>query len=185
MKLGLLARETFLGALELGDVGDRGHRAVRRDAATDHPVDLPVRCVVLEGLARGIAKAFDPPGDQRTDVALAVIAVLGQEAEHVGIRASTLQELPWDRVHLGETVVAEDEVLLLIGENQRAGHVVERDLQLGLLLRHLLLGPFAGSDVGIGEHQSIVGDRGVSDIEDLSGRQRVFELVRPARANAG
>jgi hypothetical protein len=41
-------------------------------------------------------------------------------------------------------------------------------LQLGLLLRHLLLGPFAGSDVGISEHQFIVGDRGVSDIEDLS-----------------
>ena len=81
-----------------------------------------------------IAQALDALRDQGLDVALAVVAVLGEEAQEGGIGPAGLQQLRRRRVHLAEAVVAEDDVQIVVGVDERARHVVERDMELGFLL---------------------------------------------------
>ena len=99
-----------LGLLLLGDVRHHRDRAAGRRPAAANAVPAAVRGVVLEALAGGIAQTLDAPGDMRVGVAFAVIAVLGQEAQEVGIEAAGLQQLLRRPVHLLEAIVAEDDV---------------------------------------------------------------------------
>ena len=73
--------------------------------------------MVLEALARRIAQALHALGDLRVGVALAVVAVLGQIAQEIGIGTAGLQQLLRHRVHLLEAVVAEDDVQIGIGRD--------------------------------------------------------------------
>ena len=84
---------------------------------------------VLERLARRIAQALHALGDQRVDVAVAVVAVLGQIAQEVGVGAPALQQFPRHGIHFGEAIVADDDVELVVGVGEGARHVVERDVQ--------------------------------------------------------
>ena len=54
------------------------------------PIDAAIRRAVLESHAGRIAQALHPAGDKRVDVAVAVVAVLGQIAQEVRIRAPRL-----------------------------------------------------------------------------------------------
>ncbi|MEJ2176054.1 MAG: hypothetical protein P8Y76_14435 [bacterium] len=129
MEQAFLVRQIAFRLFLVGDVGDHRHRAARRHATAQDAVPAPVRAVVLEALARRVAQTLDAPRHVRLDIALAVIAVLGQVAQHVGVRPARLQQLRRKRVHLPEAIVAENESQLLDGVDERAGHVVEQDKQ--------------------------------------------------------
>ena len=78
VKLGLLSRQFFLGALESGDVRDHSHRAARcRPTAIDF-VNAAVGRTVFESLARRIPQAFHSLRDKGIDVTFSVVSVLGQ-----------------------------------------------------------------------------------------------------------
>jgi hypothetical protein len=55
----LLQRELLLRALEVGDVGDDGHRAAAVGAPAHDAIDAAVGRAVLERLPARIAQAFD------------------------------------------------------------------------------------------------------------------------------
>ena len=78
-------------------------------ATAENAVPPTVWRLVLEALARGIAQALNPLGHESVDVTLAVVAVLGQEAQEIRIRTPGLKQLAWHRVHLFEAVVADDD----------------------------------------------------------------------------
>jgi hypothetical protein len=109
--------------------------------------------------------------------------VLGQVAQEARIGPPALQQFARRRVHLGEAVVAEHDVEVVVGIGERAGHVVHGDVQLGFPARDVQLGPLALGDVGIGEHQPAMGDGRVLDVENTPGVEFVFQLVRPALAH--
>ena len=82
------------------------------------------------------------------EVARAVVAVLGQIAQEIGIGTAGLQQLLGYPVHLLEAVVADDDVQIVVRVDQRARHVVERHMELGLLIRQILFGQLLLGDVG-------------------------------------
>ena len=166
---GFLARQFFFGPLEPGDVRDHGHGAARRRPPAVDLVDPAVRRAVLERICRRVAQAFDAAGNQRVDVAVAVVAVLGQVAQEIGIRPSRLEQFRRHRIHLGEAVVADDDVQILVGVGERARHVVERDMELRFLARDVAFRELALGDVGVGrERGRRLDDRRVADVEDAA-----------------
>ena len=58
-----------------------------------------------------------------------------------------MKQLGRDRIHLLKAVVAEDDVHILIGIDERARHIVECDVKLGFLAGQLLFGPLLLGDV--------------------------------------
>ena len=85
MKLGFPVRQILFSLLLLGDVGHHRDRATGRDPPAQDAVPAAVGRVVLEALPRRIAQTLHAPGDQGVGVALAVVAVLGQMAQKIGI----------------------------------------------------------------------------------------------------
>ena len=86
-------QQLALGLLELGDVGHHGHGAAVAGAAPRDPVDAAVRRAVLERLAGRIAQALDAARDMGVDVAVAVVAVLGEIAQQRRIGLARLEQL--------------------------------------------------------------------------------------------
>ena len=81
---------------------------------------------------------------QRLHVAFAVIAMRRKVAQKLRIGLAGPKQVGGDRIHLLEAVVAEDDVQILIGVDERAGHIVQCDVKLGFLARQLLLRRFCG-----------------------------------------
>jgi len=138
---------------------------------------------ILERLTRGVAQAFHALRDEGFDVAVTVIAMLGEITQELRIRLPRLEQSRRHRVHLDETLVAKNDIQLAVGIGERTRHVVEGDAQLRLLAREVLLRLLARSDVGIRQHEAAVPDRRIAHAQDRSGRKRVFQLVRLPGAN--
>ena len=179
----VLARQPLFRALDVGDVDDRGHGATALGARAPDLVDAAVGRMVLERPPGRIAQALDTLRDQGVDVAVAVVAVLGEVAQECRIRAPRRQQFGRSRVHLGEARVADDDVEVVVRIGERPRHVVERDLQLRLLARGVALGRPACGDVGVREDQAAMDDRRVLDVQDLSRRRDVLEFMRLAAAD--
>ena len=96
-------------------------------------------------------------------------------AQKVGVWAPRLEQLRWNRVHSGKPVVADDDVQVVVGVNERAGHVVQSDLELRFLVCNSLFCLLARSDVRIGKNQSGIRHWSVLDVECLPRRQRIFK----------
>ena len=137
--VGLPCPPNLLGLFLLGDVGHHRDGAAARHAAAANAIPASVRRVVLEAFAGRVAQALDALGDERVGLAFAVIAVLGQKAQEIGIGAARLKQIPRRRVHFLEAVVAEDDVQIFVGIDERARHVVERDMQPGVRAVMLLI----------------------------------------------
>ena len=130
MKLGFLLRQILFGPFLLGDV--RHHRdgaAFGRPPAQD-AIPSPIGRMILKALARGIAQAFDPPRDKVFNVALAVVPILREVAQKIGVGPAGVQQLDWHPVHLLEAIVAEDEIEMFVRVGKRARHAVECNAEL-------------------------------------------------------
>jgi hypothetical protein len=110
-------------------------------------------------------------------LALAVIAVLREVAQQIRIRPSRFEELFRHRIHLGEAVVAEHDIQVLVSIRETSRHVVERDVQLRLLACDITFRALALGDVGIGQRQATAGDRRIANIENPAARKLVFQFV--------
>ena len=118
----------LLGELLVGDVGHHRHRSSRTNLASANPIDSPVWRPILEACAGGIAQAFHATGYKRLQVTITVVAMRRQMPQKPGIGAAGLKQLRRNRIHFLKTVVAEDNVQLVVGIDQRPRHVVERDM---------------------------------------------------------
>ena len=132
VKLGFLARQFLLSPLLAGDIGHHRDRAARGRPATIDAIASAVWRDVLEALAGRMAQAFHAPRDQHVHVAFAVVAMCRKVAQELRIGLARLKQFGRDRIHLPETVVAENDVQVLIGIDECARHVVERDLQVAV-----------------------------------------------------
>ena len=72
-----------------------------------------------------MTQAFHTPRDERIDVPLAVVAVCREMAQKLGIGLAGPKQVAGDRIHLLEAVIAENDLQILVGVNQRTGHVVQ------------------------------------------------------------
>ena len=136
-----------LRLLLLGDVGHHRHGAAGSRAAAADAVVAAVRRAILETRSGRMLDAFDAPGDERLDLSFAVVTAFGEVAQEVGIRPAGLQQLRRNAVHFLEALIAEDDVDVLVGVDERARHVIERDVELRLLLPERLLGELLFGDV--------------------------------------
>jgi hypothetical protein len=116
----------------LGDVSHHRDRAAARGATTDDAIPLAVRGMVLEAPAGRVAQTVDALGDQGVDVTFAVVAVFGEMAQKVGIGTAGLQQLLRHPVHLFEAIVADDDIEIFVRVDERAGHMIERYLELNI-----------------------------------------------------
>jgi hypothetical protein len=132
MELGFLLLQFLLSLLLLGDIRHDRHDAARLHAAAVNPVHAAIRRAVFERLVRGVAKACHPPGDERFGIPSSVVAVRCQKAQEVRVWATGRKQLTWGWIHFSEAIIAEDDVQIVIRVDERAGHVVEGDLKLGL-----------------------------------------------------
>ena len=98
--------------------------------ATVNAIAPTVRCDVLEALAGRIAQALHASRDQRVRRRLRRNSRALQGNAGTPDRAGPAAAARGDRIHLLEAVVAEDDVQLLVGIDQRPRHVVERDLEV-------------------------------------------------------
>ena len=124
--------EGLLSPLFLRDVRHHGHGAAQRRPSAENAVDPAVRRAVLEALARGIAQALHALGNLGLHVAVAVIAVLGETSQEIQIGAPGLKQLVRHLVHLFETIVAEDDLQIVVSVDERPRHVVEGETELAL-----------------------------------------------------
>ena len=140
MELGLLVRQIPFGLFLLGDFGHHRHCAATRHPIAQNAVPAAVGRAILEALARRIAQALHAPRHQGLDITLAVIAVLSEIPQKIGIRTAGLQQLARHPVHVLEAVVAKNDVQILVRENERARHVIERDLKMCLHTKRQMIG---------------------------------------------
>src|ERR1700752_2417071 len=87
---------------------------------------------VLEALASRMAQAFHAPRHHRIHVALAVVAMCREGAQEVRIGLARSKQVSGYRIHRSEALVAEYDVQILVGIDECARHVVERDLQMAI-----------------------------------------------------
>ena len=132
----------------------------------------------------GIAQAFHAPRDQRLDVAFAVVAVRRKVAQELGIGLAGPKQLGRDRIHLPEAVVAEDDVQILVGVDERAGHVVQRHVKLGFLARQFLLRLLLSGDVGHHRDRAARGRPATIDAIAPAVRRDVLEALAGRMAQA-
>ena len=95
--------------------------------------------MIFERNAGGIAQALDALCYHPLDVALAVVAIFRKIPQKIGIRTPRLQQLLGNWVHLGKAIVAQDDIQRVVNVSERAGHVVQRDMQLTFLLGEIPL----------------------------------------------
>jgi hypothetical protein len=132
VKLSLLACKFLFGLLLLRHISHHRHRTAGGCPATVDSIASTVRCDVLEALAGRMAQTFHAPRDHHVHVAFAVVAMGRKVAQELRIGLARLKQFGGDWVHLPETVVAENDVQVLIGIDESARHVVERDLQVAV-----------------------------------------------------
>ena len=170
MELGFPVRQILFSLLLLGDVRHHRDRATPVHPTAENAIPPPVRRVILEAQPRRIAQTLHALRDQRIDVALAVVAVLGQIAQQIGIGTAGLQQLLRHLVHLFEAVVADDDPQIAIGVDERARHVVEHEMELADCIRRRVIGHVHVEQSGAAD--------GVRDIT-RNCRWRTFVMAPP------
>jgi hypothetical protein len=130
VKFGFLARQLLLRLLLARDVGHHSDRAAAGRLATIDAIAAAVRCGVLKTLAGRVAQTFHTPRDHHVDVAFAVVAVCREVAQELRIGLARAKQPFRDGIHLPEAIVTENDIQVVVGIDQRARHVVERDLQI-------------------------------------------------------
>jgi len=129
----LLGSEEFpFGSFFIGDIRVYRHDAAGWRPAAANPVGAAVRRVIFEGFARWIAQAVDSLGDQHFGVTLAVVPVRCQETQKVRVVTPRLEQMTRGRIHFPEAIVAKHDVQVVVGVDERAGHVIQCNFQLGL-----------------------------------------------------
>src|SRR6266851_5752566 len=149
MKLCFLSRSFQLSLPLFRDIRHHGHDAAGVYPAAEDSVNSAVGCLVLKTFTRRITQALYPPSYERFLVAVSIVAMLSEKAEKVRIVAAWLKQLTWHPVHVSEAVIAKDDIKIVVRVDKRTRHVVEGNVQLGFLLRHVLYGALALGDVGI------------------------------------
>ena len=168
--------------LESRDVGDHRHRAALTPPGGDRlRRSRPSGARSSNVMPDRIAQAFHPLGDQRVDVAVAVVPVLGQVAQQVGIGTSRAANML--RRHAGTSRRSGRCRRRCSGFSsvyaRAPGMLSSATCSCGFLLRHFLLGALARGDVRIGENQAAVDDgRVLRRSRICPDGQLVFECVR-------
>ena len=180
MKLSLLVCQLLFGLLLLRDISHHRHRTAGGCPATVDSIASTVRRDVLEALAGRMAQTFYAPRDQRLHVTFAVIAMHRKVAQKFRIGLAGPKQVGGDWIHFPEAVVAEDDIQILIGVDERPGHVVQCQVKLGFLARQLLLSLLLWGDIGHHRHRAARGRPATMDaiasavwrdvLETLAGR---------------
>lgn len=130
VKLGLLACQFLLGSFLLRDIRHDRHDTTGRSPTTVDPVAPTIGCDVLKTLAGRMTQAFNASGGQRLHIAPAVITVGREIEQELRIGLARPKQVGGDRIHVSEAAVAENDVQVRVGIDERVRHVVERDLQV-------------------------------------------------------
>ena len=89
-----------LGLFLLGDVRHDRHCTTCRHPTAQYAIPPAVGGVVLKANPLGIAQTLHALGDERVDVTLAVVTVLSQIAQKIGIGSAGLQQLLLGTVYI-------------------------------------------------------------------------------------
>src|SRR5262245_55325353 len=129
-ELGFRLRQVLFSLLLIGDVSHHRNGATARGTATDDAIPPTIRRMVLKAPVGWVPQTVDARSHQGLDVALPVVAVIGEIAQKIRIGAARLKQLLWHPVHLLEAIIAGDDIEIFIGIDQRTGHIIERHLEL-------------------------------------------------------
>ena len=98
-------------------------------------------------------------------------------AQKIGIRTTGLKQLVWNPIHCLEAIVAEDNSQIFVREDERARHVVQRDMELRLLHREGLLSPLFLRNVRHHGHGAAQRRPSAENAVDPAVRRAVFEAL--------
>ena len=120
----------------------------RLDAAAADAIHAAVRRAVFERLAGWVILSF-PPAWQRVH-RYCPHRSNRFRPESAGSQDKGGQaELGWRLVHLPEAIVADDDVQVFVGVDERTRHVVQRKMEAGLLLGDVLPGVLLLGDMSV------------------------------------
>jgi hypothetical protein len=147
-------------------------------------VHAAVGRAVLERRVRRKAQTLDTLCNHRFDVALAVVPVLGKMAQEGRIWPTGLKQFARHAIHLGEALVADDYIEVVVGVDERARHVLERHMHLRLLRGQIALRLFLFRHIGHHGDDAAARDRPPADSIHAAVRRFVLECFAGRVAEA-